>query len=54
MDPDSYSEYGSTKVLNTDPIWIRIHNTAYQYPTLTLTYQYTTLTLPYQYPTLTI
>ena len=20
---------GSTKVLNTDPIWIRIHNTAY-------------------------
>ena len=29
--PDPYSEYGSgsgTKYLNTDPIWIRIHNTA--------------------------
>ena len=27
-DPDPYSEYGSgsTKVVNTDPIWIRIHN----------------------------
>ena len=23
-----YSEYGSTKVLNIDPIWIRIHNIA--------------------------
>ena len=29
VDPDLYSEYGSrsTKVLNTDPICIRIHNT---------------------------
>ena len=28
-DPDPYSEYGfeSTKLLNTDSIWIRIHNT---------------------------
>ena len=30
--PDPYSEYGSgsetSKYLNTDPIWIRIHNTA--------------------------
>ena len=31
VDSDSYSKYGSgsTKVLNTDPIWIRIHKTAY-------------------------
>ena len=28
LDPDSYSEYGSTKVLNKGLIWIRIHNTA--------------------------
>ena len=28
MDPDPYSEYGSRKLLNTDPIRIRIHNTA--------------------------
>ena len=30
MDPDSYSEYrsGSTKFLNTDPIWIRFHKTS--------------------------
>ena len=29
VDPDPHSEYGSvsTKFLNTDPIWIRIHNT---------------------------
>ena len=29
LDPDPYSEYGSesTKVPNTDPIWIRIHDT---------------------------
>ena len=27
MDPDPYSEYGSRKLLNTDPIRIRIHNT---------------------------
>ena len=31
VDPDPYSEYGSgfgpKKLLNTDPIWIRIHNT---------------------------
>ena len=28
VDSDSYSKYGSgsTKVLNTDPIWIRIHH----------------------------
>ena len=26
VDPDF--EYGSTKILNTDPFWIRIHNTA--------------------------
>ena len=31
VDSDSYSKYGSgsTKVLNTDPIWIRILNTGY-------------------------
>ena len=23
----SVSEYGSTKLLNTDPIWMQIHNT---------------------------
>ena len=32
MDPDPYSEYGSAsgsmKFLNTDPIWIWIHNTS--------------------------
>ena len=30
LDPDLYSEYGSgsRKLLNTDPIRIRIHNTA--------------------------
>ena len=30
VDPDLYLEYryGSTKFLNTDPIWIRINNTA--------------------------
>ena len=28
MDPDPYWEYGSTKLLNMDPIQIRIHNTA--------------------------
>ena len=22
LDPDSFSEYGSTKLPNTDPIWI--------------------------------
>ena len=27
MDPDPCSEYGSTKLSNTDSIWIRIHNT---------------------------
>ena len=29
VDPNPYSEYGSgsTKLLNMDPIWIRIHNT---------------------------
>ena len=27
MDPDPYSECGSTKGLNNDPIWIRIQNT---------------------------
>ena len=26
MDPDPYSEYGSRKLLDTDPIRIRIHN----------------------------
>ena len=33
MDPDQYSEYGSesSKLLNTDPIRIRIHNTG-SYP----------------------
>ena len=31
-DPDPYSEYGSTKFLHRDPIWIRIHNTAYTVP----------------------
>ena len=36
MDPDAYSEYGSgsTKLLNTEPIRIRIHNTALQLYTL--------------------
>ena len=31
MDPDPYSEYGSgsRKLLNTDPIRIRIHNTGH-------------------------
>ena len=28
MEPDPYWEYGSTKLLNMDPIRIRIHNTA--------------------------
>ena len=27
MDPDLYYEYGSRKLMNTDPIRIRIHNT---------------------------
>ena len=33
VDPDPYSEYGSgsTKLLNTDPIRIRIHKTASNY-----------------------
>ena len=30
MDPDPYSEYGSTKVLNMNPI--RIHNTSIKVP----------------------
>ena len=32
VDPDTYSEYGSgsRKFLNTDPSWIRIHNTGGQ------------------------
>ena len=32
MNPDPYLEYGSwsTKLLNTDPIWIRIHNTVFK------------------------
>ena len=25
VNTDQYSVYGSTKLLNTDPIWIRIH-----------------------------
>ena len=31
VDPDPYFEYGSgaRKLLNTDPIQIRIHNTAF-------------------------
>ena len=28
VNPDPYSESGSTKFLNTDSIWTRIHNTA--------------------------
>ena len=28
VDPDPYSQYGSTKHLNMDPIRVRIHNTA--------------------------
>ena len=33
VDLDPYSEYGSgsTKLLNTDPIWIRIQNTGFNY-----------------------
>ena len=31
VDPDPYSEYGSTKVLNTDSFWIWIHNTGKNY-----------------------
>ena len=30
MDPDPYSEYGSRKLLNTDPIRIQIHNTGFK------------------------
>ena len=32
LDPDPYSEYGSrsTRVLNADQIWIRIHNNAHE------------------------
>ena len=30
VEPDPYSENGSTKLQNTDPIWIQIHNTGYQ------------------------
>ena len=31
LDPDPYSEYGSrsTRVLNADQMWIRIHNNAH-------------------------
>ena len=31
LDPYSEYEYGSTKLLNTNLIWIRIHNTAENY-----------------------
>ena len=33
VDPDPYSEYGSTKFMNTDTIWIRIriHKTGYNF-----------------------
>ena len=33
VDPDPYSDYGSgsTKLLNTTSIWIRIHNTAHSH-----------------------
>ena len=27
VDPDPYLDYGSTKLLKMDPIWIRIRNT---------------------------
>ena len=31
VDPDPYWDYesGFTKLLKTDPIWLRIHNTGY-------------------------
>ena len=44
VDPDPYSKCGSgsTKFLNMEPIWIRIHHTGYTYPkriTISLTYR---------------